>query len=164
MFSVILAVLRSLGAALQPRRRLLLENLALGHQLMVLNRNARKPRFHQPDRLLWVFLCAMWARRENRLTRRPWSRQQLALWFPSPATFGSTKFGVSRAEGRRHAVLNRPNLPGWQAPPHHVGGKTIIAEQGSSHRSVFAIPPPRPTCLTLRPSWPHGCSPSCNRS
>jgi hypothetical protein len=29
MFGVILAVLRSLGAALQPRRRLLLENLAL---------------------------------------------------------------------------------------------------------------------------------------
>ncbi len=37
MFGVILAVLRSLGAAFQPRRQLLLENLALRHQIMVLN-------------------------------------------------------------------------------------------------------------------------------
>jgi hypothetical protein len=67
MFSVILVVLRSLGAALQPRRRLLLENLALRHQLIVLNRNARKPRSSKPDRLLWVFLRAVWSHWERAL-------------------------------------------------------------------------------------------------
>ncbi len=67
MFSVILAVLRSLGAALQPRRRLLFENLALRHQLLVLNRNAGKPRFRNPDRLLWVFLRAVWSGWEKAL-------------------------------------------------------------------------------------------------
>jgi hypothetical protein len=65
MFGVILAVLWSLGANFHPRRQLLLENLALRHQLMVLNRNARKPRFRQPDRLLWVFLRAVRARWER---------------------------------------------------------------------------------------------------
>jgi transposase InsO family protein len=62
MFGVILAVLQSLGAAFQSRRQLLLENLALRHQLLVLNRNAGKPRFSNPDRLLWVFLRAVWSR------------------------------------------------------------------------------------------------------
>jgi transposase InsO family protein len=67
MFNVILAVLRSLGAAFQSHRQLLLENLALRHQLMVLNRNARKPRFSKPDRLLWVVLRAVWSRWEKAL-------------------------------------------------------------------------------------------------
>ena len=60
MFGVFLAVLRSLAAAFQPRRQLLLENLALRHQLLVLNRTAGKPRFRNADRLLWVFLRAVW--------------------------------------------------------------------------------------------------------
>jgi hypothetical protein len=58
MFGVILAVLQSLGAAFQTHRQLLLEILALRHQLKVLNRNTRKPRFSKPDRLLWVFEIA----------------------------------------------------------------------------------------------------------
>src|ERR1700690_2454817 len=48
MFGVILAVLRSLGAACQPRSDLPLENLALRHQLVVLQRNARKANFRNP--------------------------------------------------------------------------------------------------------------------
>ena len=68
MFGVILAVLRSLGAAFQPRRQLLLENLALRHQLVVLNRNAEKPQFSNPDRLLWICLRAVWSRWERALT------------------------------------------------------------------------------------------------
>ena len=67
MFGVIIAVLRSLGAAFQPRRQLVLENLALRHQLLVLSRNAKKPRFRNPDRLLWVVLRAVWARWEKAL-------------------------------------------------------------------------------------------------
>jgi len=41
---------------------LLLKNLALRHQLAVLNRNAAKPKFHDSDRLLWVDLRAVWSR------------------------------------------------------------------------------------------------------
>ena len=62
MFGVFLAVLRSLAAAFQPRRQLLLENLALRHQLLVLNRTAGKPRFRNADRLLWIYLRAVWSR------------------------------------------------------------------------------------------------------
>lgn len=52
MFVVILSMLRSLGVAFQPRRLLLLENLALRHQLLVLHRTAGKTRFRNADRLL----------------------------------------------------------------------------------------------------------------
>jgi len=67
MFGVIFSVLRSLGAAFRPRSALLLENLALRHQLLVVNRNAGKPRFHIPDRLLWVCLRAFWSGWEKAL-------------------------------------------------------------------------------------------------
>jgi putative transposase len=67
MFGVIFAVLRSLGATFQPRRHLLLENLALRHQLLVLNRTAGKPKFRNADRLLWICLRAVWSRWEKAL-------------------------------------------------------------------------------------------------
>ena len=65
MFEVIIAVLRSLAAGLLPRRQLVLENLALRHQLLVLSRNAKRPRFRNPDRLLWIVLRAVWSRWEK---------------------------------------------------------------------------------------------------
>jgi hypothetical protein len=42
-----------LGLLLQ-RNGLMMENLALRHQLMVLKRNRPIPRFTEPDRLFWV--------------------------------------------------------------------------------------------------------------
>jgi hypothetical protein len=67
MLGVMLAALQSLVAAFQPQRQLMLENLALRHQLIVLNRNAKKPRFRQPDRLRWICLRAVWSRWEKAL-------------------------------------------------------------------------------------------------
>jgi hypothetical protein len=42
------------------RRLLLLENLALRHQLTVLRRQTRKPKLRQADRLLWLTLRRLW--------------------------------------------------------------------------------------------------------
>ena len=39
---------------LRQRNSLMMENLALRHQLMVLKRIRPKPRFTEPDRLFWV--------------------------------------------------------------------------------------------------------------
>ena len=60
MFRLILTLLRSIRAAFRPRTELVLENLALRHQLLVLNRNASKPKLGNPDRLLWIFLRSVW--------------------------------------------------------------------------------------------------------
>src|SRR5688572_29891475 len=60
MSDVIWALLRSLLSACQSRRLLLLENLALLHQLTVLRRQSRKPKLRQTDRFLWLALRRWW--------------------------------------------------------------------------------------------------------
>ncbi len=46
----------ALTATLRSRRKLVLENLALRHQLEVLQRNAKRPRLRPPDRAFWAVL------------------------------------------------------------------------------------------------------------
>ena len=62
MLSLVFAALRSFAAALQTRRHLLLENLALRHQLLVLNRQTKTPALRNADRLFWAVLSTMWPR------------------------------------------------------------------------------------------------------
>jgi hypothetical protein len=62
MISLRLAVLRSLIAGFFVRRHLVLENLALRHQLLVLNRTVKSPTLRNSDRLFWAALSAMWSR------------------------------------------------------------------------------------------------------
>ena len=61
MVGEVLSVPRRLGGAIQSRRHLVLENLALRRQLGVLNRSAEKRRFNNSDRLLWMCLRAVWS-------------------------------------------------------------------------------------------------------
>ena len=44
----------------RARRSLMLENLALRHQLAVLQRSSRQPRLRTSDRLFWVLLSRLW--------------------------------------------------------------------------------------------------------
>jgi putative transposase len=47
---------------LRSRCHLLLENAALRHQLLVLSRKTKRPRFRPLGRLFWVWLSAVWSR------------------------------------------------------------------------------------------------------
>jgi hypothetical protein len=60
MFVVLLLNARSLLAGLGSRRELMLENLALRHQLQVALRTNPRPRLQPRDRVLWVWLQGMW--------------------------------------------------------------------------------------------------------
>jgi transposase InsO family protein len=62
MLLLVVTVLRSLAAALRTRRHLVLENLALRHQLLVLNRTPKTPALCNSDRLFWALLSTMWSR------------------------------------------------------------------------------------------------------
>jgi hypothetical protein len=53
MFKILLF---ALAAASRYRRQLALENLALRHQLEILQRTARRPRLRTADRALWVWI------------------------------------------------------------------------------------------------------------
>jgi putative transposase len=55
-------ILAGASSALKSRAALQLENVALRHQISVLQRSAKKrPRLHVIDRLLWVWLSRVWA-------------------------------------------------------------------------------------------------------
>jgi putative transposase len=57
MLTIIIALIR---ASMRPRHDLYLENLALRHQLLVLERQIGKPKFRDQDRLFWVILSRVW--------------------------------------------------------------------------------------------------------
>ena len=57
---MLIIILRTIISALRSHRALALENLALRHQLEVLDRNAKRPRFSNQDRTLWIILSRFW--------------------------------------------------------------------------------------------------------
>jgi transposase InsO family protein len=62
MAGMITLILAGLLRGVRTRRALVLENLALRHQLAVLQRAAPRPRLRTADRLLWVLLSRLWSR------------------------------------------------------------------------------------------------------
>jgi putative transposase len=57
--AVIILILTGLLRGLRTRSALVLENLALRHQLAVLQRTARRPRLRPSDRVFWVLLSRL---------------------------------------------------------------------------------------------------------
>ena len=81
-----------------------LENVALRHQLMVLQRSARRPHLARWDRILWVWLTRIWTGWRSSLvivqpaTVLAWHRQDFRLYWR------------------------------WKSKPHLVGRPTLAAE------------------------------------
>ena len=67
MISWLPLALRFLLASFRSRRNLLFENLALRHQLLVLNRSSNRPHLTPLDRALWAWLSHVWQGWKNRL-------------------------------------------------------------------------------------------------
>jgi len=55
------ALAAAVSATFKSRAALQLENLALRHQLGVLQRSVKRPKLAPDDRLLWAWLCAVWS-------------------------------------------------------------------------------------------------------
>ena len=81
------AILRALISALQSQHALAVEDLALRHQLSVLQRTAKKARLRRSDRLLWVLPLRVWMDWRDSLTiDRPetvirWHREGFRLYW-----------------------------------------------------------------------------------
>ncbi len=75
-----------MASALGERWHLVLENLALQHQIAVLDRAAKRPRFSHADRRFWILFSIAWSRWQGALkiaqadTVRRWRRQ--GWWKP----------------------------------------------------------------------------------
>lgn len=74
-------ILRKIVSALCERWDLVFENVALRHQIDVLERSGRRPQFTNTDRPVWVFLSTVWPRWPEALeivhadTVKRWRRQ-----------------------------------------------------------------------------------------
>ena len=74
-------ILRKIVSALCERWDLVLENVALRHQIDVLERSGRRPQFSNVDRMVWVTLSTVWPRWPEALeivhadTVKRWRRQ-----------------------------------------------------------------------------------------
>jgi hypothetical protein len=84
---LVLGVSAFLRALLGRSTAVALENIALRHQLMVLQRSSSRPRLRRQDRILWVCLSRLWANwRPSLLIVQPatvvaWHRQGFRLYW-----------------------------------------------------------------------------------
>src|SRR5438046_9726370 len=79
MLGVLIALVAAALSFFKTRAALQLENLALRHQLGVLHRSVKKPKLTPFDRLLWAWLCGVWADwRSALIVVKPENRDRLA--------------------------------------------------------------------------------------
>ena len=102
MICWLILLLRLVLAGLKSRRNLLLENLALRHQLLVLRRSSNRPRLTPIDRALWAWLSQVW------------DGWKIRLCLVQPST-------VIRWHRAGFQLLWR-----WKSRPRKTGRKTIV--------------------------------------
>jgi putative transposase len=84
---LITALWLALRAGLTSRVALIAENLALRHQLSILQRSAKRPQLRPLDRLFWVWLSRWWPNWRSALkifqpdTVTKWHRQGFKLYW-----------------------------------------------------------------------------------
>jgi len=146
----------ALGARLRDRSELLLELIALRHQVAILQRTGTcRPCFRPSDRLFWVFLSRWWADWRRPLvivqpaTVLRWRRQGLrAIW--SSGSRGRWRGGRPRASSEIRALILRMSHENflWGAPRIH--GELLKLGFDVSQASVSRYMPRRLSSPTQR--------------
>jgi putative transposase len=157
MLIVLTTLLGTLSPMVRSRAVLALENLALRHQIVVLQRSARKrPKLTPADRRLWVWLSRLW---------RDW-RSALAIVKPETVVAwhraGCRRFWTGKV---RHGQSGRPALsheirvlirqmcrenPGWGAPRIHGELLKLGFDLGESSVSKYMVRGRKPPSQTWR--------------
>jgi hypothetical protein len=88
MLIFLMTLLATLSSVLRPRAALQLENIALRHQIGVLQRSAvKRPKLTSGDRLFWICLSRLWRDWRSALaivkpeTVIAWHRAGFRVWF-----------------------------------------------------------------------------------
>lgn len=151
MLSIILSA--SL-AGLKSRQCLVLENLALRHQLIVLQRKARKRRLKRRDRLFWALLSRFWAGWRNSLlivqpeTVIRWHRQGFR-WFWRRKCRGPGRPAIALEVRDLIRQMSRSN-PTWGAPRIHGELQKLGIEIGETTVAKYMVRHPMPPSQTWR--------------
>ena len=149
----------TLSSIFRSRGVLQLENLALRHQIGVLQRSARKrPKLNPGDRRLWVLLSRIWCDWRSVLvivkpeTVLAWHRAGFRLFWTWKVRHGQPgRPGISREDRDLIRKMCREN-PGWGAPRIH--GELLklgidVCESSVSKYMVRSRKPPSQTWRTF---------------
>lgn len=125
VFSGLEMLSAAMAAFLKSRVALQLENLALRHQLGVLQRSVRRPQLTPSDRFFWAWICQVWSDwRSALLIVKPetvigWHRQGFRLFWTWKSRGGKPgRPGASKEVRDLIVRLSREN-PLWGPPRIH---------------------------------------------
>jgi len=125
VLETILLLIRALALACRGHRELVLENLALRHQLNTLKRRVRRPRLRASDRVFWIVLAKTWRHwRDALVLVQP---DTVVRWHREWLRWRWTKVSRRRRAGRPtidreiHALIRDMTTanPLWGAPRIH---------------------------------------------
>jgi transposase InsO family protein len=150
MFKIIL---HAVVALLRSRRSLALENVALRHQVEVLQRNAKRPRLRPSDRALWAVLRRIFPDWRRHLTIvQPdtvvrWHRKGWRLywrWWSDP------RRGRPKVSAETCALIRRMSLenPLWGAPRIHGELLKLGYDIGETTVAKYMVRQPGPPTQT----------------
>jgi putative transposase len=150
-------LLATLCSIFRSRVTLELENLALRHQIGVLQRSARKrPKLTSADRLLWVCLSRLWHDWRSTLvivkpeTVVAWHRKGFRLFWTWKVRRGQPGRPVISREARDLIRKMCRENPGWGAPRIHGELLKLGIGIGESSVSKYMVRGRKPPSQTWR--------------
>src|SRR5213082_2596886 len=149
--------LPTLSSILRSRAALQLENLALRHQIGVLQRSARRrPKLTSRDRLLWMCLSRLWSDWRSELaivqpeTVLAWHRAGFRLFWTWKVRRGQPGRPVISREVRDLIRKMCRENPGWGAPRIHGELLKLGIDIGESSVSKYMVRGRKPPSQTWR--------------
>ncbi|MFL6450231.1 MAG: integrase core domain-containing protein [Bryobacteraceae bacterium] len=146
-----------LSSLLKSRTALQLENIALRHQIGVLQRSAKKRlQLHNSDRLFWVGLSQLWSEWRSALvivkpeTVIAWHRKAFRLFWTWKVQHGKPGRPAILLEVR--ALIRRMSRenPGWGAPRIHGELLKLGIDIGETSVSKYLVHRRKPPSQTWR--------------
>jgi len=144
---IVRVVLAFLRALMLGRTGLAAENLALRHQLAVLERSVKRPQLRKRDRILWVWLSRLWTGWRSALvlvqpaTVIKWHRQGFKLYWRRKSR---RKPGCPKVDRKVRELIRRISRenPTWGARRRvvHFNVTTNSTAQWTAQQTVEAFP------------------------
>jgi putative transposase len=153
----LVAFLVALRSVIRSRADIQLENLALRHQIVVLQRSARKRlKLSSGDRLFWVFLSRIWRDWRSTLvivkpeTVIAWHRKGFRLFWTWKVRHGQPGRALVPREVRDLIRRMCRENPRWGAPRIHGELLKLGIDVGETSVSKYMVRGPKPPSQTWR--------------
>src|SRR5438128_5216179 len=150
------ALVVALSSVFKTRAALQLENVALRHQLGVLRRSVKKPKLTPLDRLLWAWLCGVWADWRCALivvkpeTVIAWHRNGFRLFWTWKVRHGQHgRPSIPKDVRELIRLMSRAN-PTWGAPRIHGELLKLGMNIGETSVSKYLVRHRKPPSQTWR--------------